>query len=377
MRQAIIGGIIGMILGSVATAVILMIYFLPRLDQVRALEAEARARAHVAENLRQLGLAAQKFADLRDKDAPKIENPPREDVRLEKAGMVPQPGGKPVDMPNLDNVLYVADKLYSGGSPEGDAGFESLQKLGIKTIISVDGARPDLARAKKVGMRYVHLPIGYDGVSQDQAMKLAKAVRDLPAPIYLHCHHGKHRSPGAAAAIVMCLDEKCTVNQAVDIMKRAGTDPRYSGLYASPKELRRPTSAELDQLKVDFPEAARIPALAEAMVHIDHHWENLIHIRKAGWKVPKNHPDLDPPHEALQLMEHFRELTREKSIQKRPADFKTWLTDAESAARDLEQLLHKAAKEQIDASAVEQAYQRSRMLCTVCHGTYRDVPQAK
>jgi len=289
---------------------------------------------------------------------------------------LPNPGGKPIDLPGLPNVIHVSDKLYSGGSPDGDAGFESLRKLGIKTIISVDGARPDLVRAKKVAMRYVHLPIGYDGVSQEQALKLAKAVRDLPGPIYLHCHHGKHRSPGAAAAIQMCLDDKCTVAQAVEIMKRAGTDPRYAGLYAAPKELRRPAANELAQLKVEFPEAAEIPALAKTMVHIDQHWEHLTFIKKAGWKVPKDHPDLDPPHEALQLMEHYREMARLPSVQKQPTDFKTWLADGEHAARELEVALRKAAKEKATKyDAVEMAFQRLRMACVQCHAKYRDVPR--
>jgi protein tyrosine phosphatase (PTP) superfamily phosphohydrolase (DUF442 family) len=294
------------------------------------------------------------------------------------APVLPMPGGKPVDMPNLHNVIHVTDRLYSGGAPEGDAGFASLKLLGIKTIISVDGARPDVARANKAGMRYVHLPIGYDGVSQEQALKLAKAVRDLSGPLYIHCHHGKHRSPGAAAAILLCLDERCTVAQAVEVMKRGGTDPRYTGLYGAPKDLKRPTSRELNNLKVDFVETAKIPALAEAMVQIDHRWESLTHIKKAGWRVPKDHPDLDPPHEALQLMEHYRELARLTDVQERPADFKTWLADAETAALDLEKVLRRAAMDKTpESEAAEKAYQRSHMLCSRCHGKYRDVPQAK
>src|SRR5688572_19279104 len=54
--------------------------------------------------------------------------------------------------------------LYSGGQPDGDAGFASLEKLGVKTVISVDGARPEIDVAKSHGMRYVHLPIGYNDV---------------------------------------------------------------------------------------------------------------------------------------------------------------------------------------------------------------------
>lgn len=294
-----------------------------------------------------------------------------------KAQGLPQPAGQPVDMPGLYNVIHVSNQLYSGGSPDGDAGFDSLKRLGIQTILSVDGAPPEIALARKFGMRYVHLPIGYDGVSQEQALKLAKAVRDLPGPIYLHCHHGKHRSPAAAAAIQICLDDQCTVALAVEIMKRAGADPHYTGLYATPKQLRRPTSEELDKLKVDFPETARIPALAEAMVRIDRHWVNLTHIKKAGWKVPNDHPDLDPSHEALQLKEHYRELAREPSIQRRPADFLRWLADAERSSAALERELRVEKGRATDAQAAETAFSSARNACSQCHAKYRDVPHAK
>src|SRR5262245_14950937 len=54
-----------------------------------------------------------------------------------------------IDAPGLHNVYRITDKLFSGSSPEGDEGFRSLQELGIKTVISVDGARPDVGSAHK------------------------------------------------------------------------------------------------------------------------------------------------------------------------------------------------------------------------------------
>ena len=78
-------------------------------------------------------------------------------------------GARPVEAAGLHNVFQLNERLYSGGGPEGDSGFASLKKLGVKTVISVDGARPDVARARAHGLRYVHVPIGYRGVPQAQA----------------------------------------------------------------------------------------------------------------------------------------------------------------------------------------------------------------
>ncbi|HJT79316.1 MAG TPA: hypothetical protein VJ739_19120, partial [Gemmataceae bacterium] len=218
------------------------------------------------------------------------------------------PDSARVEAAGLRNVFRLTDKLYSGSIPEGDAGFRSLQKLGVKTVIDVDGLRPDVERAHKYGMRYVHVPIGYDGMTRAQALRIAKAVRDLPGPVYVHCHHGQHRGPTAAAVAHLCLDPHCTVAMAVAEMRRAGTDPRYTGLYAAPRQIGHPSAAELDRVPANFPEIAPIPDLAAAMVAIDGRMDNLKLARAAGWRTPAEHPDADPPHEALQLWEHFREV---------------------------------------------------------------------
>jgi hypothetical protein len=84
---------------------------------------------------------------------------------------------------HLPNAYRVHERVISGGLPEEGAAFQELESLGVKTIISVDGARPDVALAKAHGMRYVHLPHGYDGVPNQRMLQLAKAVRELPGQV--------------------------------------------------------------------------------------------------------------------------------------------------------------------------------------------------
>jgi len=281
-----------------------------------------------------------------------------------------------VEADGLHNVFKLTERLYSGSSPDGDAGFASLVKLGVKTIISVDGARPDVQRAKKHGLRYVHLPIGYDAVPQEQAARIAKAVRDLPGPVYLHCHHGKHRGPAAAAVVLLCLDPDCPVQAAVDFMKQAGTDPHYEGLYLSPAKLRRPTKGELDKLHGEFPETAQVAALARIMVEIDARWDHLKQVKKAGWKTPADAPDLDPPHEALQLKEHYREAVRLLD-RKHPEEVRRWLGAAEGEAAALETTLRPGKDQQVDAALADKHFQAVAKSCLQCHAKYRDVQQPR
>jgi protein tyrosine phosphatase (PTP) superfamily phosphohydrolase (DUF442 family) len=273
------------------------------------------------------------------------------------------------DWPGLHNVLPVTDKLLSGSSPDNDDGFRSLQVLGVRTIISVDGSKPDVESARRFGLRYVHLPIGYDGVPREQALRIAKAVRDLPGKVYIHCHHGQHRGPAAAAVARLCLDESCPVEAAVDLMRRAGADPHYAGLYASARDLRRPSPDELDRIPDNFPEVAPVPALAGQMVAIDNRWDELKTVKAAGWRTPPGHADLDPPHEALQLRELFREAARLPDVARRPEDFRRRLSEAESAAKELELVLRGA---KVDLSAADRHFTRIAATCKECHAKYRD-----
>lgn len=274
----------------------------------------------------------------------------------------------------LDNAHRISAKVYSGAQPEGEAAFKALQELGIKTVISVDGATPNLEAAHKYGLKYVHLPIGYDGIPPERAMEIAKAIKDLPGPIYVHCHHGKHRGP-AAAAVGCVLAGQITTDEALADMKVFGTGENYQGLWAAAREAKPIDPKELKKLKVDFKEVAPIPPLADAMVHLDDLSENLKLCKAAGWKTPKNHPDLDPAHEALKLREVHTEIMRTDDFVKRLDDFKTWMKEGEKRSQQLEDALRAFSKDPAAKPApVDEAYAGLQTNCTACHKVYRNVP---
>ncbi len=87
-----------------------------------------------------------------------------------------------IDSNALPNAYRVNAKVICGGLPAGEAGFQKLAALGVKTIISVDGMTPDLDAAHRNGMHYVHLPFGYDGVPEKQARPSPRRSAICPAP---------------------------------------------------------------------------------------------------------------------------------------------------------------------------------------------------
>lgn len=284
----------------------------------------------------------------------------------------PALGVAPQELSGLPNVIRVSDKVLSGGGPQDD-GFATLKKLGVRTVISVDGARPDVEEARRQGLRYVHLPISYDGVPREQALRIARAVRDLPGLVYIHCHHGKHRSPAAAVAVRRSLDGTCSAATATALLKQAGTSPGYTGLYAAVHEFEALAPAELDAVSADFPEVTPPAGMVQHMVEIEVRWDHLNAIRRAGWKVPPEHPALDPAHEALIFREAYREAARLPETQ-RTAELLRWLEEAEQDAQALEDALRAKT---VDTAAAEKSFQRSAAACKQCHARYRDRSQAR
>jgi len=134
------------------------------------------------------------------------------------------------DFPHLHNLLRVSNRIYSGGEPEGEKAFTELTQLGIRTVVSVDGARPDVQSAERHGLRYVHIPIGYDGISLEAGQMLQRLVQDAEGPFYIHCHHGVHRGPAAAA--IACVAEGIVSGpESEAILEKAGTSRSYAGLW--------------------------------------------------------------------------------------------------------------------------------------------------
>jgi hypothetical protein len=309
--------------------------------------------------------------------APLRADNPAQIVPAERNSSTPAQFPRKLDLKFLPNPVQLHPKVISGGLPEGDAAFQELADLGVKTVINVDGVKPDLERARKFGLRYVHLPHGYDGIPQQRGLEMAKAVRDLDGIIYFHCHHGKHRSP--AAASVACVSAGfITPEAALTVLKMAETSPNYRGLFESVKRARPLSKQTLDEINVEYRPTVPIPAMAQAMVSLDHTHDHIQQIAEADWRVPRSHPDLDPAHEALLLREHFTELLRTDEVQQRPREFRQLLENSETAARELEQALRnwQAVRKPSDRppAVLTELNDRISTNCNTCHRAYRNTP---
>lgn len=271
-----------------------------------------------------------------------------------------------VDLGPIHNGFRLGKKIISGSCPYGDEGFAALKAQGVKTIVTVDGAKPNAELAAKYGMHYVHIPVAYGGLTREQELDIIRAIRDLEGPVFVHCHHGEHRGPTAAVIAAMAL-EGWTNEDGLAALGQAGTSHNYAGLWDDVRDFKKPTKAEVDAADNTFPSSAPIPAIAQTMVAIDGYFDAIKDVKAAGWKAPADHPDIDPPHEALLLKEQFREIKRTPQAQGFPTDFMKHLDDAETAATALE-----AAMRGEDVEAKETAFKAVGANCGSCHKLYRN-----
>ena len=271
-------------------------------------------------------------------------------------------------MPGLHNVVpYTgsgSEAFYSGSAPEGDAGFDALVKLGVKTVISVDGATPDLARAKARGLRIVHLPIGYDGFDDARKAELVRAVRDLPKPIYLHCHHGKHRSASAAGAVAVSLGWM-TNEAAAARMKVSGTAVGYRGLWLCVAKASPMDGATIDAARGDFPEQTKPESLVASMVAIDEALDSIQLAVAATDSAKRGASAAD----AAKIADLLRILEKDESVERmaKSVDFRALLRASSTRAGALEKLLGEGS-----SAGVPDAVGRLTESCKDCHAKHRD-----
>jgi protein tyrosine phosphatase (PTP) superfamily phosphohydrolase (DUF442 family) len=284
----------------------------------------------------------------------------------------PRGPGRALPSKELHNLHRVTPSILGGSAPASEAAFAELAALGVKTIVSVDGARPDVAAARRHGLRYVHLPIGYDGISPARVAELIAAAKRSEGPVYVHCHHGRHRGP--AAMVVMCA---ATAGWAPDqrraFLEQAGTGREYAGLYASVANLRVPEAGTIAGVG-ELPEVAKTSSTVGSMVAIEEHLERLKSSRTTGFQFVPGHPDLSVPHEAVLLWEQFRERVRSPDSVSRGAAYQESLSEAERLASVLKSSL---ADPDVKAGDRERALQQVEASCVACHRAHRNVAAMK
>lgn len=298
---------------------------------------------------------------------------PMQGKAYEAAAEVQLPKKAPQQFDGLHNLYKLSDDIISGSEPEGAPAFEVLQKMGVKTILSVDGKAPDAALAARYGMRYVHVPIRYKGITEEERLEIIKTFRELQSPFYVHCFHGKHRGPAATALGRITLDQVSREQALAEMRQYFGTSKKYEGLYATIAYGDMPDDATTRSCAFDFSPAHTFKGFRQAMVDISRSFETAEKLSKNEWKAGEDHPDANALNEARRTAESFSQSLKLEEMAQQSEDFRHRMEVSAKDSAMLVQLLEKQSKG--DAAAGEQAkavIKSIKASCKSCHSEYRN-----
>lgn len=278
----------------------------------------------------------------------------------------------PEESPELHNVYQLGEHIVSGGEPHGEEAFRKLRARGIRTILSVDGKVPDAETAARYGMSYVHVPIQYSGITDEELARIAKTFREQEGPFYVHCFHGKHRGPAAAAVGRLVLDGVSREEALAEMRQWCGTSPNYEGLYRTIAKARIPAAEQTAAMEWDFPAASPLGGVASAMVEITRVSDHLALLAKNEWKPDPEHPDLDPLNEAAKMESLFARCMALPETADAPPDYRGWMQDSENEAVRLVERIRRVRDGRGDAASATASYQALRKTCKACHSVYRN-----
>jgi len=148
---------------------------------------------------------------------------------------------QPVDIPGVPNARRVGPGLYRGGQPSR-AGFESLQQLGVKTVINLRGNDSNRHAIQPGQFNSLRIPMDGFHPQVEQVIEFLRIASDDEAqPIFLHCQHGADRT-GVLIAMHRVVMQGWTREQAVAEMTRGGT--RFHSLYGNLADFVREADVE-------------------------------------------------------------------------------------------------------------------------------------
>ena len=306
---------------------------------------------------------------------PRPVDPPRRGVRnaYEYADEVQLRAVAPIDHVDLHNVFQLSDDIISGSEPHSEAAFERIAARGVRTILSVDGKIPDADAAERHGMRYVHIPIHYNGISPEELSRIAKTFRELPGPFYVHCFHGRHRGPAAAAVGRLVLDGVSREQVLAEMRQWCGTSEKYEGLYQTLATGEIPSAETTVALEFDFSPEHSVAGLRGAMIGLARAYDHLQDLAERNWQMDPAHPDIDAGNEADKLHELFAESANLDKAAASPEDFRSWLDTSVQASRELRDALADLAHDGVDAGQrADAALGRVAESCSACHEHYRN-----
>ena len=127
-------------------------------------------------------------------------SPKGNQIEMETTGHSEKKWAEPLELPGVTNLYKVSEDLYRGAQPSA-LGMKELEKLGVKTIVSLRFILSDRSRIKNTGLDYEHIHMTTLHVKSADVIRFLKIVTDRKrTPVFVHCYRGIERAGTMCAA---------------------------------------------------------------------------------------------------------------------------------------------------------------------------------
>lgn len=272
-----------------------------------------------------------------------------------------------IELPGLKNVVHVTPTLYCGSQPLTPEAFAELKKLGVKTVICVDAVPPLAMTASHAGLKYVHLPCGFQN-AEEIAPRLQAALASLEGPFYIHCHNGRPRTPALAAMLA-----RGTAGWNNEQVGKFLDDNGVSETYPA---LRR-AALEFEPGKVEaggsepFATQAKAAPVPQAMALLLTDWDPLVAASANKFAAADGAEKAALAQHAKSAAKRFDDLAISPAMREWDADFVTQLKDCATELEELDKQLQSPDLDSQRDAAVAR-FKAISARCGACHKQYRN-----
>lgn len=128
-----------------------------------------------------------------------------------------------IEKPGLPNFHKVSDDLYRGARPE-EEGFLELEKMGIKTVISLETFHSDEDEIENSGadLNYINIKMQAWNPDEEDIFDFFEIISEKEnGPFFVHCKHGADRT-GVMVAMYRIIEQNWTKEEAIAEMIKGG-----------------------------------------------------------------------------------------------------------------------------------------------------------
>lgn len=138
----------------------------------------------------------------------------------------------------ISNFEMVNDGILRGGLPS-QKDLTILARSGVRTVIDLrgdgSGQRKEEQLAYKLGLKYIHVPMGFSDPDRDDLSKVLSIMVDRKMqPVFVHCRQGADRT-GIAIGIYRQLVDRWDFDKTYAEMRRHHFKPVFQSMKAAVK----------------------------------------------------------------------------------------------------------------------------------------------